>query len=152
MLEVCFVCTGNICRSPAAALVFEEELRRAGIDQQVLVTSCGVDSWHVGQPIDRRSKSALEDAGYPVHHRASQLGEEHREVDLFLAMDQSHYEALTSWVNDPTKVRMFRSFDPSATHLDIPDPYYGGQQGFTNMLATIEAAMPNLLTWTKDQL
>ncbi len=152
-VHICFVCSGNICRSPSAALVFAEHLRRAGLDGAVRVSSAGIGPWHAGEPIDERAGARLARHGYPVGHVAAQIGAEHRDAELFLAMDRGHEKALRRLVDNPSRVRMLRSFDPDATgDLDVPDPYYGGPEGFDEVLAMIEAAMPGLLAWVRERL
>ncbi|GAA0920641.1 low molecular weight protein-tyrosine-phosphatase [Streptomyces thermoalcalitolerans] len=152
-VHICFVCSGNICRSPSAALVFAEHLRRAGLEDAVRVSSAGIGPWHVGEPIDERSGEALARRGYPVEHVAAQIGAEHLDADLFLAMDGGHDKALRRLVDDPSRVRLLRSFDPEATgDLDVPDPYYGGPEGFEEVLDMIEAATPGLLAWVRERL
>ncbi|MFD7919245.1 low molecular weight protein-tyrosine-phosphatase [Streptomyces sp. NPDC059740] len=155
-MHICFVCTGNICRSPSAALVFAEHLRRAGLADAVRVTSAGVGPWHVGEAIDERAGEALSRSGYAVDHVAAQVGPDHLSADLLVAMDAGHCKALRALVEDPARVRLLRSFDPVAagdaadeTDLDVPDPYYGGQDGFEEVLAMIEAAVPGLLEWVR---
>lgn len=126
-VHICFVCSGNICRSPSAALVFAEHLRRTRLDGAVRVSSAGIGPWHVGAPIDERAGELLARHGYPVEHVAAQVGAEHLDADLFLAMDRGHEKALRRLVDDPSRVRLLRSFDPEAiVDLDVPDPYYGG--------------------------
>ncbi|QKV98025.1 low molecular weight phosphotyrosine protein phosphatase [Streptomyces sp. NA02950] len=151
-MHICFVCTGNICRSPSAALVFAERLRREGLDGAVRVSSAGIGPWHVGEPIDERAGELLARHGYPVEHIAAQVGAEHEDADLFLAMDVGHEKALRRLVDDPSTVRLLRSFDPDARDLDVPDPYYGGPEGFHEVLAMIEASVPGLLAWVRERL
>ncbi|MEU1629974.1 low molecular weight protein-tyrosine-phosphatase [Streptomyces sp. NPDC020096] len=152
-MHVCFVCSGNICRSPTAALVFAEHLRRAGLTDAVRVSSAGIGPWHAGEPIDERAGAALARQGYPTSHVAAQVGGAHLDADLLLAMDAGHEKALRRLVEDPERVRLFRSFDPAAgADLDVPDPYYGGPDGFDEVLAMIEAAVPGLLAWVTGQL
>ncbi|WNM32981.1 low molecular weight protein-tyrosine-phosphatase [Streptomyces sp. Li-HN-5-11] len=152
-MHICFVCSGNICRSPSAALVFAEHLRRAGLGGSVRVSSAGIGPWHVGEPVDERAAEVLARHGYPVEHVAAQVGAEHLGADLFLAMDRGHDKALRRLVDDPSRVRLLRSFDPAAAgDLDVPDPYYGGPEGFDEVLVMIEAAMPGLLAWTRGRL
>ena len=148
-----FVCTGNICRSPSAALVAAEHVRRAGLDGRVRVTSAGLGPWHVGEPIDRRARDALALRGYPVEHVAAQVHTGDLTADLVLAMDRGHEKALRKLVDDPARVRLLRSFDPAATgDLEVPDPYYGGPEGFEEMLDMIEAATPGLLARVREDL
>ncbi|MBY8878848.1 low molecular weight protein-tyrosine-phosphatase [Actinacidiphila acidipaludis] len=150
-MHLCFVCTGNICRSPTAALVFAEYLRRAGLDDTVRVTSAGTGPWHVGEGIDERAGALLARRGYPVEHVAAQVGPDHLAADLLLAMDHSHLAALRRMVDDPSRVRLLRSFDPAAGDLDVPDPYYGGPDGFDEVLDQVEAAMPGLIARVREQ-
>lgn len=152
-MHVTFVCSGNICRSPMAALVFREHLRTEGLADVVEVTSAGVGPWHVGEPADRRAVETLAEHDYPTDHIAAQVDGHHLEADLLVAMDSGHERALRRIADDPDRVRLLRSFDPDTTgDLDVPDPYYGGEDGFEEVLAMIEAAVPGLLTWVHDNL
>jgi protein-tyrosine phosphatase len=154
-VHLTFVCSGNICRSPSAALVVGERLRRAGLDDRVRVTSAGIGDWHVGEPVDPRSGAALAGRGYPTDHSAAQVGPEHLDADLFVAMDRTHEKALRGLVDDPSRIRLMRSFDPKAVaagELEVPDPYYGGEQGFEDVLDMIEACVPGLLAWVRERL
>jgi protein-tyrosine phosphatase len=151
--HISFVCSGNICRSPMAALVFGEQVRRAGLADRIRVTSAGIGPWHVGEPADARARHVLAGRGYPTDHVATQVGRDHLGADLLLAMDGGHETALRRLVGDQDRVRMFRSFDPAAgDDLDVPDPYYGGPEGFVDLLAMIEAATPGLLASIRDSL
>jgi protein-tyrosine phosphatase len=152
-LHVCFVCTGNICRSPMAALVFTEHLRRAGLLDRVRVTSAGTGGWHIGDPADSRAVRTLARAGYPTTHVAAQVGPDNLDADLLLAMDSGHeQDLLRHRALGDGEVRMLRSFDPTAHTLDVPDPYYGDRSGFTTVLTMIESAMPGLLDWVKQRI
>jgi protein-tyrosine phosphatase len=156
-LHLCFVCSGNICRSPMAALVFAEHLRRAGLDDRVRVSSAGIGPWHVGDPADSRAARTLAAHGYPTHHVAAQVDARHLDADLLLAMDTGHQRALRAQLarqgEDAGRVRMLRSFDPDASgDLDVPDPYYGGKHDFAEVLGMVEAAVPGLLDWVRQRL
>jgi protein-tyrosine phosphatase len=149
-LAVCFVCTGNICRSPIAEKVFVEELNRAGLADAVRVSSAGTDGWHVGQPADDRAAAVLRAAGYPDAHVARQVDAELLGADLIVALDREHLRALRGRVADPSRVRLLRSFDPDAPpDAGVPDPYYGGDAGFTEVIDMIRAAAPGLLDWVR---
>lgn len=150
-VHVSFVCTGNICRSPVAALVFREWLSREGLSSSVTVSSAGTGGWHVGDPADPRALKTLADNGYPIDHVAAQVGDPHLAADLLVALDSGHARALRRMV-DPDRVRLLRSFDPDADDVDVPDPYYGDDAGFTEVLVMIEAAMPGLIAWVREQL
>lgn len=132
------VCSGNICRSPSADVVLAELAADHGLDH-VTVTSSGIGDWHVGDPMDRRSAAALADAGFdPSGHRARQV-----EVaalasyDLVLAMDHTHLDDLLDLGADPERTVLFRTFDPVEPGGDVPDPYYGGPDGFEEVLAMV---------------
>jgi protein-tyrosine phosphatase len=152
-LHLCFVCSGNICRSPMAALVFGEHLRRAGLADQVRVTSAGTGPWHVGEPADPRARETLTAHGYGGEHVAAQVDEEHLAADLLLAADSAHLRTLRPKVEDSGRVRLLRAFDPSAPPgAEVPDPYYGGDEGFGEVLAMIERTVPGLLDWVRREL
>ncbi|HEY1571266.1 MAG TPA: low molecular weight protein-tyrosine-phosphatase [Pseudonocardiaceae bacterium] len=149
--RVVFVCSGNICRSPMAASVFCEHVRRAGLGDLVTVSSAGVGPWHVGEPMDRRAAALLAARGYPTEHVAAQVDDHHLAADLLLAMDSGHEKALRRLAGE--KVRLLRTFDPGATgDLDVPDPYYGEDDGFGTVLAMIEAASPGLLAYIGEHV
>lgn len=151
--HVCFVCSGNICRSPMAALVFRGHLERAGLADAVRVTSAGIGPWHAGEPADERARATLAAHGSDTAHVAAQVDTRHLGADLLLAMDSGHEKALRRLVDDPARVRLFRSFDPAAEPgAEVPDPYYGGPDGFEDVLAMIEAAVPDLLDHVRAEL
>lgn len=136
-----------------AAVVFREQIRRAGFEDRVLVTSVGTGSWHIGEPADPRTAKVLADHGYPTEHIAARVDADHLAADLLLAMDASHLHALRRQLGDADKARLLRSFDPAAeTRAEIPDPYYGGPNGFEKTLEMIEASMPGLLDWIRIRL
>jgi protein-tyrosine phosphatase len=153
---VCFVCSGNICRSPIAALVFAAVLDKEGLADRVRVTSAGIGPWHVGDPADRRARRVLAAHGYPTDHVAAQVGEDHLSADLLVAMDTGHEAALRDLLkhqgDGDERLRMLRSFDPDAAEPDVPDPYYGDYSGFGEVLGMVEAAMPGLVEWVRTRL
>jgi protein-tyrosine phosphatase len=150
-LSVVFVCTGNICRSPIAEKVFVHELERAGLADAVQVSSAGTGGWHIGSPADERAMAVLQGGGYAVDHVARQVDAEQLGADLIVALDKSHRRALRSMVPEPDRVRLLRSFDPDAPEgAEVPDPYYGDDDGFSAVLAMIRAAMPGMLEWVRE--
>jgi protein-tyrosine phosphatase len=156
VLHVCFVCSGNICRSPIAALVFGAVLAKEGLADRVRVTSAGIGPWHAGEPADPRARRVLSAHGYPTSHVAAQVDEDHLSADLLVAMDAGHEAALRDLLahqgDGDERVRMLRSFDPAASEVDVPDPYYGGYSGFVEVLGMVEAAMPGLLEWVRARV
>ena len=140
-----------------AGLVFREHLRREGLDDRVRVTSAGTGGWHVGESADYRAARALAENGYDYRHTAAILSRDHLDADLLVALDGGHERALKRLLaqtgGDPSRIRLLRSFDPRAKgSLDVPDPYYGGNGGFTEVLKMIEASMPGLLDWVRENL
>ena len=151
--HVCFVCSGNICRSPVAEKVFAHEVERAGLADRVRVTSAGTGAWHVGGPADERAAALLVEHGYPDAHVARQVDDELLAADLLVALDDGHLRALRRLARDRDRVQLLRSFDPAAPPgAGVPDPYYGGPDGFTEVLTMIRAAVPGLLEHVKAQL
>lgn len=152
-LHVCFVCTGNICRSPIAEKVLLRELQQAGLAESVRVTSAGTGGWHVGSAADERATALLRANGYATAHVARQLDAECLAADLLVALDHEHRRVLQSKVPEPQRVRLLRSFDPSApAGAEVPDPYYGSDDGFAEVLGMIRAAAPGMVEWIRRQL
>ncbi|MCX5438381.1 low molecular weight phosphotyrosine protein phosphatase [Streptomyces sp. NBC_00569] len=148
--RVCFVCTGNICRSPMAESVFRSRLHEAGLDGLVEVNSAGTGGWHEGDGADHRTVSVLAAGGYESGHTARQFSASwFSRLDLVIALDAGHLRTLRHLAPSPEdaeKVRLLRSYDPSAgADLDVPDPYYGGIDGFEECLKMVEAASDGLL-------
>jgi protein-tyrosine phosphatase len=137
-----------------AESIFRQHLDKAGLADLVDVNSAGIGGWHVGEPMEERAAETLTTAGYPTEHVAAQVGPEHLDSDLILAMDRGHYKALLRLVDDPAKLRMFRSFDPGADSADpdVPDPYYGPRDGFDELLGMLEAAMPGLVDFVRAEV
>ncbi|MEU6735556.1 low molecular weight protein-tyrosine-phosphatase [Streptomyces physcomitrii] len=148
--RVCFVCTGNICRSPMAEIVFRARLADEGLDTLVETDSAGTGGWHEGDGADPRTVEVLRAAGYPGAHLARQFRAEwFSRLDLVLALDRGHLRelrALAPGPSDAAKVRLLRSYDPAAgADLDVADPYYGGIEDFEECLDSVERAVDGLL-------
>lgn len=151
-LHVSFVCTGNICRSPMAEKIFATHLDRAGLADRVRVSSAGTNSWHIGAAADPRTRAVLLRYGYPTGHVAAVFGDAHRDADLLVALDRGHERSLAVQNVPADRLRLLRSFDPTADGLDVPDPYYGSDEGFELVRDQIEAAVPGLLAWVRTAL
>ncbi|MAC46764.1 MAG: phosphotyrosine protein phosphatase [Oceanospirillum sp.] len=148
-VSVLFVCLGNICRSPTADGIFRGLVTRAGLDKRIEVDSAGTGAWHVGNPPDPRTQKAAEVRGYDLSMlRARQAIEaDFHEFDLILAMDHANYNELMSLqpANSKASLRLFLSYAPELGVQEVPDPYYGGDDGFEQVLDLVEAAGENLL-------
>ena len=155
--RITVVCLGNICRSPIGEAVLRARIAAAGLGDRVVVDSAGTGDWHLGHGADPRSIAVLDAHGYAHDHVARQITPTWMsEIDLLLAMDESNYANLermvahSGWEPD---LRMMRSFDPDLAHLpephpelDVPDPYYGGPEGFVDVLHMIERSADGLVT------
>jgi len=156
MIRVLFVCTGNICRSPTAEGVFRQLVRAENLHEHILVDSAGTHDYHVGEEPDRRSMLAAAGRGYDLSGlRARQLAStDFAEFDYLLAMDRGHRLILKRFAprEDRQKVAMFLDFSRKYSGQDVPDPYYGGGQGFERVLDLIEDGAAGLLVDVKKKL
>ena len=156
MVRVCFVCLGNICRSPTAEAVMRHLVRAAKLERQIQIESAGTGDWHVGEPRDRRSQATGAARGVPLTGRAQQFtGRDFARFDHVLAMDGSNLDNLRQMAPDDAaraKVQLLRSFDPKAPpDADVPDPYYGGARGFEEVFDICEAACAGFLEWLRRE-
>ena len=145
MFSVLIVCTGNICRSPTAEGVFRAEVERRGLGGRIRVESAGTHDYHIGAAPDERSVRHAKRRGYDLSAlRASQVTREDFErFDYILAMDRGHLRLLTSMAPANAHARLGLFLDPSARWKaqDVPDPYYGGPEGFEQVLDMVEEAV-----------
>jgi protein-tyrosine phosphatase len=145
-----FVCMGNICRSPTAEGVMRHLLREQGLEDEIELDSAGTGAWHVGNPPDRRATAAARARGIVLEGQARQVRPSDFEAfDLLLVADRENLADLRAIAPDEAaraKVRLLRSYDPASDgDLDVPDPYYGGPDGFEDVLDLVEAACRGLL-------
>ncbi|MEN8197192.1 MAG: low molecular weight protein-tyrosine-phosphatase [Pseudomonadota bacterium] len=142
MQRVLFVCTGNICRSPTAEGVFRHLVAEAGLADRIATDSVGLEGWHVGNPPDPRSVEAAARRGIDMSDlRARQLTlEDFNRFDLLLAMDDGHHHDMLRHATreQRDKVRMFMEVAAGHPAPAVPDPYYGGPDGFESVLDMIE--------------
>jgi protein-tyrosine phosphatase len=149
-VRLLFVCLGNICRSPTAEGVMRALVREAGLEQQIQLDSAGTGGWHVGESPDARATDAARRRGIALEGAARKVRpRDFQEFDLILAMDASNLRDLRRLAPDERareKVRLLREWDPAAGEdLDVPDPYYGGPDGFDRVLDLVHAACASLL-------
>ncbi|PPK98128.1 protein-tyrosine phosphatase [Kineococcus xinjiangensis] len=161
--RVCFVCSGNICRSPVAEVVLRALAEEAGLGGRLEVDSAGTGDWHVGEPADRRALASLTAGGYDGStHRARRFERSWAtRRDLLVAMDRGHeadlHAALAGMSGPVAQVRLLSSFvDAGAGErlraVDVADPYYGGPDGFTAVLAQVEAGCRGILEHVRREL
>jgi low molecular weight protein-tyrosine phosphatase len=148
-VRILFVCMGNICRSPTAEGVMRHLLAQEGLRDEIEVDSAGTGAWHAGSPPDRRATQAARARGILLEGTARQVTEEDfDEFDLLLCADADNVAALRAVAPPGTedRIQLLRSFDPAGDgDLDVPDPYYGGDAGFDDVLDQVEAACRGLL-------
>ncbi|MFH8339585.1 low molecular weight protein-tyrosine-phosphatase [Streptomyces sp. AM6-12] len=165
--RVCFVCTGNICRSPMAEHVFRARVAEAGLADLVEIDSAGTGGWHEGEAADPRTVAVLQDRGYDCDHIARRFQPSwFARRDLVIALDAGHLRALRRLApteDDARKVRLLRAYahwspgalapdEPPGGDLDVPDPYYGGPEGFEECLEMVEEASAGLLAAVREHL
>lgn len=148
-VKVLFVCLGNICRSPTAHAVFRDLVKKEGLADAIEIDSAGTGAWHVGNPPDKRATQVAEGKGIQMRDlRARQVDfGDFYQFDYILAMDNSNFSNLYEMClpEHREKVRMFLSFQDSFSETEVPDPYYGGPEGFDHVFAMVDAASRGLL-------
>jgi protein-tyrosine phosphatase len=149
MTKILFVCMGNICRSPTAEGVFRKMVTDAGLDDSVHIASAGTHAYHVGEPADVRAQQAARKRGYDIgEFRARQVTQDDfRDYDLILAMDWENLSLLQQQCprGNKHKLHLLMRFAGEFDAATVPDPYYGGPEGFGTVLDYVEDACQGLL-------
>ena len=149
MIKLCFVCLGNICRSPTAEGIMKALVSKFSLENSIEVDSAGTGAWHSGEKADPRSRAVAQTRGLDLTSRSRQFkSEDFSEFDYVLAMDNSNLQNLRALADETSSTKLFllRSFDPqSPKSADVPDPYYGGPRGFEDVFDICEAACTGLL-------
>lgn len=144
-----FVCLGNICRSPLAEAIFLHLAEQRAASDRFQVDSCGLGSWHVGERPDPRAAEVARRHGVRLDSVARQLApaRDFQRFDMLLAMDRANLRGLLDAGAPPRKVHLLRSFDPAVREAmpEVPDPYYGGNDGFETVYRMLHAACNGLL-------
>lgn len=149
MKRVLFVCSGNICRSPTAEGIARHLISTSGLESLIEVDSAGIQGYHAGEAPDPRTRKIAAQRGYDLSTiRARKLeAEDYQRFDLLLAMDRGHLEQMMK--NCPEvyriKLRLFLEFAEEALEREVPDPYYGGPNGFEFVLDLCEQGVDGLL-------
>ncbi len=150
-ISVCFVCLGNICRSPSAEAVFASRVQARGLAHRFTIDSAGTSSAHVGERPDPRATRAASGRGYAMQSRAREVrADDFDSFDFILAMDVNNLtdlKRLQTLAKHPrAQISLLRDFDPaSPPGAEVPDPYYGGKHGFERVLDLCEAACDGFL-------
>ncbi len=150
--RVLFVCMGNICRSPCAEGVLRHALLEGGLEDAIDVDSAGTIGYHAGNPADPRMRQAAARRGFSLESLARKVRlDDFQHFDLIVAMDRENLAELEALaLPRPGQLRLLSDFLPPESPKDVPDPYYGGEQGFEQVLDMIEAACPPIITHLLD--
>ncbi|MDN6858291.1 low molecular weight protein-tyrosine-phosphatase [Pseudomonas sp. CAN2814] len=154
-MKVLFVCLGNICRSPTAEGVFRHKVRAAGLEERIEIDSAGTGDWHVGKAPDARTRAAALRRGYDLSGlRARQVSvADFSRYDLVLAMDNANLRDLKRLRGSSGQAELDLFLRRYELELDeVPDPYYGGEDGFEQVLDLVERACDGLLAEAKGRL
>lgn len=148
-ISVVFVCMGNICRSPTAEAVFRHFVENAGLSEQILIDSAGTHDYHIGDPPDQRTQLAARQRGYEMsalRGRQVEASDFHR-FDYVLAMDRSNLAILQDLepADSTIQARLLLDYARHHPEREVPDPYYGGADGFERVLDMVEDAAQGLL-------
>jgi len=148
-MRILFVCMGNICRSPTAEGVFRHVLAKRAPDLPIEIDSAGTHDYHVGEPPDVRALAAARRRGIDISQlRARSVSlDDFERFDLILAMDDENVRELRRRATAPhqNRIRLIMEFAPNAARRAVPDPYYGGEQGFEEVLDLLEEAAHGLV-------
>ncbi len=155
MVNVLFVCMGNICRSPTAQGVFEQLVLSHGLSEKIRIDSAGTHAYHVGEPPDRRAGEAALRRGIDLSTQQARRVTPNDFIifDYILAMDEDNYQELAGIcsADELPKLHLFMRFSSEKHTAEVPDPYYGGASGFERVLDLIESAAEGLLAEIRQQ-
>lgn len=149
-VKILFVCLGNICRSPTAEGVFQKKLEETKLDNIVQIDSAGTAGWHIGKSPDPRSTQAAAERGYSMSHLKSRQvsSNDFHHFDYILAMDEDNLADLLEVKPTGAKARveLFLDYAQDTSYTEVPDPYYGNEDGFSTVLDLVENASGGLLS------
>ena len=149
--KILFVCLGNICRSPAAEGIFKKKIKERDLGNLFVVDSAGTGGWHVGNLADRRMREAALSRGIELTSRSRKIDHNDLyEFDHILVMDKDNLNAVKSLIKDHnypinSKIKLILSYSKKSQLDEVPDPYYGGQNGFENVLDLLDDAIDELI-------
>lgn len=147
--RICFVCLGNICRSPTAEAVFQHLVNKKGLSEYFYIDSAGTAAYHIGNQANSKSRQIALDNGVEILSRARQIdSRDLEEFDLIIAMDNENQKNIGHL--DPQgvyddKIKRMREFDPNPENGEVPDPYYGGMDGFRDVFEILNRSCTKLL-------
>ncbi len=153
MIKIIFVCLGNICRSPLAEAICRQKIKDLGWEEKVSCDSAGTANYHIGDDPDNRSVRVATDHGIPISHKGQQFTRGlAKEFDYWIAMDQSNLRKMIIVFGEkPENLLLMRNFDTQENGTDVPDPYYGGQDGFENVFQILDRSIDEFLSSLKEK-
>lgn len=148
-IHVVFVCLGNICRSPAARVIFDQRVAAAGLSEHFTSDACGTAAFNIGKPADPRATEAAAEAGYDLSGEvARQIDDsDYHQADYLLAMDRKNLMQVECWAaaGSDAEIRLLMEFAGAAKQAQLDDPYYGDATQFQRMISELESAIDGLL-------
>ncbi|MDH5472293.1 MAG: low molecular weight phosphotyrosine protein phosphatase [Gammaproteobacteria bacterium] len=154
-IKVLFICMGNICRSPTAEGVFRHHVNQSGLDRHIHIDSAGTHAYHVGQPPDNRAQAAARNRNIDLSSQRARkvAAEDFYEFDYLIAMDNNNISDLHSICpsGQEDKLHLFLNFAANTQTREVPDPYYGGSNGFEHVLDLVEQASIGLLSTIQEK-
>ncbi|MEX2566073.1 MAG: low molecular weight protein-tyrosine-phosphatase [Cyclobacteriaceae bacterium] len=150
MIRVLFVCLGNICRSPLAEAILNHKISDRKYQDKISCDSCGTSDYHIGELPDERALACALKNGLSLHHRGRQLHRtDFRDFDYLIAMDNSNIEKINHLASvvrgQPKNLHLMREFQKNADFMEVPDPYYGGEEGFQKVFEILDEAITGFL-------
>ncbi len=149
--SVLFVCLGNICRSPAAEAIFLDLINKKGLYYNFIVDSAGTGSWHIGKKADTRMRIAAQKRGLKISSRARQINDsDFEQFNYIIAMDDSNFENICDLksmksLSDFSSINKIQNFRSVFEETEVPDPYFGGEEGFEHVLNILEDSVGSFL-------
>lgn len=148
--KICFVCLGNICRSPTAEGIFQHLVKENGLEEYFEVDSAGTSAYHIGESANTKSQQTAQKYGITLHSKARKFKESDLDYfDLIVVMDRENYQNVKRLYRDDNydhKIAKMRDFDPHPGDGNVPDPYYGGMDGFEHVFQIVKRSCEELLS------